>query len=285
MGTGDRQDGGRGGRKGARPAPPPPRETLKIGWTAPPAEAEQPFDRKLFRISGLPAVQALFANDPDRVERLFFDDRMKVHMGAACARLAELRRPYRLVEGEELERVAGSVMHGGVVAVARPRPILTFEVEMAKDWAAAGDPLMLLDGVSNPHNLGAIVRTAAFFGLKRLILADHPSQALPSEAAYRIAEGGFEHVEIYRANGFPGQVHHLGNWYRTIGTALGAPAPLNRLSGGARPVAVVLGNEEHGISDETRRACTEVATIPGGGAVQSLNVSATAAILVYEMMR
>lgn len=230
-------------------------------------------------------MQALFARDPDRVQRLYFDDRMKIHLGEACARLAELRRPYRLVEGGELEKIAGSAMHGGVVAYAAPRPVRPFDEAEAEGWARAGQPLLLLDGVSNPHNLGAIVRTAAFLGLPRIVVSDHPGQALPSEAAYRVAEGGFEFVEILRADRFAQRLKRLGAWYRTVGTALGDHRPLARLGTGSKPAAVVMGNEEHGVPEATLKVCAEVATIPGSGWVQSMNVSATAAILMYEMLR
>lgn len=249
-----------------------------------PGAVSQPRDR-LFRIAGLPAVKAVFAKDPGRVERLFFDDRLKADLGDACAFLARNRRPYRLVTADELEKIAGSAMHGGVVAVAAPRPVLPFDPAEAADWARAGEPLLLLDGVGNPHNLGAIVRTAAFFGLSRIVLSDHPGQALPSEAAYRVAEGGFEHVTLYRAEGFARQLRRLGEVYRTVGTALGGAHPLADFAAGPRPVAVVLGNEEHGLSEATLRACADIATIPGSGWVQSLNVSATAAIVLHEMLR
>src|SRR5215813_7980785 len=68
---------------------------------------------KLLRVAGLPAVAALFAKAPHRVERLFFDQRMRRHVSDFCAELARSRKPYRLTPSEELERVAGSVMHGG----------------------------------------------------------------------------------------------------------------------------------------------------------------------------
>src|SRR6185437_2973663 len=67
---------------------------------------------KLLRIAGLPAVSALFATSPERVERLFFDDRMKPLTGAFCMTLARARKPYRVVPPDELERVAGTVLHG-----------------------------------------------------------------------------------------------------------------------------------------------------------------------------
>ncbi|MDE1149359.1 MAG: RNA methyltransferase [Azospirillaceae bacterium] len=241
--------------------------------------------RKPFRILGLPAVSALFAQDPDRVERLFFDDRMKEKVGAYCSTLAQARKVYRLLPPEEMEKVAGTPLHGGVVAVAAARPVLPFDLDAAQGWAAAREPLMILDGVGNPHNLGAIVRTCAFFGINRLVLSDHAEQALPSEAAYRVAEGGFEYVTLYQMARFVPSLRHLRQHYRIVGTALGDhPDPAVVLSqAGAKPAALILGNEEVGLPAMTVQACSQLVTLKGSGQVQSLNVSATAAILVHAL--
>ncbi|HYG87105.1 MAG TPA: RNA methyltransferase [Azospirillum sp.] len=256
-----------------RASPPPPR---------PPEEP-----KKLFRVAGLAAVSALFAHAPDRVERLFFDDRLKGDVGEFCKHLARAHRPYRLVEGEELARIAGTPMHGGVVALMGPRPVPLFDVEAAKGWARDGRPLLILDGVGNPHNLGAIVRTAAFFGMPRIVVSDHPGQALPSEASYRVAEGGFEWIEVWRAERFATALKRLKGVYRVVGTALGPRAwPLSALQKDLRadrPVALVLGNEEEGLPATTLAACDEVVMLPGSGRVQSLNVAATAAILIHAL--
>jgi TrmH RNA methyltransferase len=239
---------------------------------------------KLLRIAGMPAVAALFACAPQRVERLFFDERTKAQAGAFCAALARARKPYRLVASEELERVAGSVMHGGIVALAQPVPLPVFDPAEAKQWARDGQPLILLDGVSNPQNLGAIARTAAFFGLPRLVLSDHKAQALPSDAAYRIAEGGLDLLRLYRAARFAGALKQLRGSYHIIGTALGQGKPIDELGKSDRPFAIVLGNEEHGLPPATLKACETLVTIPGLGAVQSLNVAASAAIFIHAAL-
>src|SRR5205823_12903803 len=102
------------------------------------------------------------------------------------------------------------------------------------------NPLLVLDGIGNPHNLGALARSAAFFGLERMVLADRPDQALPSDASYRVAEGGLEHLDLQRAP-FPAALFEMRPAYRVIGTALGhGPAP-DRLESGP-PVALVFGN-------------------------------------------
>ena len=238
---------------------------------------------KLLRIAGLPAVSALFATSPERVERLFFDDRMKPLTGAFCMTLARARKPYRIVPPAELERVAGTVLHGGIVAVAQPRPLPELDLAAAQRWAEDGQPLLLLDGIGNPHNLGAVARTAAFFGLPRIVLSDHPEQAGPSDASYRVAEGGLEHVALDRAPRFAAALKGLRRSYRVVGTALGKGQPLDALRRTDKPVALVLGNEEDGLPRATLDACDVVVTIPGTGSVQSLNVSASAAILIHAL--
>ena len=239
--------------------------------------------RTLLRIAGLPAVAALFATAPERVERLFFDERMKGTVGAFCAALARARKPYRLVPEDELARVAGSVLHGGVVAVAEPRPVLPLDLAEAPLWARDGLPLLVLDGVGNPHNLGAIARSAAFFGVKRLVLSDHPAQALPSDASYRVAEGGLEHLALYRATNVAAALRRLAGSYRVLGTALERGTPLAALAPATLPAALVLGNEETGLPHATLAACDEIVTIAGAGQIQSLNVSVSAGILLYAL--
>lgn len=258
---------------------------------APPQQSVAPREdapKKLFRVAGLSAVSALFEHDGACVERLFFDERLKPHVGGFCKALAAARKPYRMVDAEELAKVAGTVLHGGVVALIAPRPVPAFDAEAAKRWAADGQPLLILDGVGNPHNLGAILRTAAFFGLPRVVVSDHPGQALPSEAAYRVAEGGFEWVELYQAAGLPVALKRLRGTHRVVGTALGkgrAVTDVATLARSDKPVAVVLGNEEDGIPPATLAACEEILTIPGTGRIQSLNVAATAAVLIHALAK
>ena len=255
---------------------------------SPRPQADREPQQKLFRVAGLSAVAALFAHDAARVERLFFDERLKPHVGGFCKALAAARKPYRMVDAEELAKVAGTVLHGGVVALIAPRPVPAFDTEAARRWAMDGQPLLILDGVGNPHNLGAILRTAAFFGLPRVVLSDHPGQSLPSESAYRVAEGGFEWVELYRAANLPLALKRLRGTYRVVGTALGQGRAVTDVAGlttGDKPVAVILGNEEDGMPPGTLAACEEILTIPGSGHVQSLNVAATAAILIHALAR
>lgn len=237
----------------------------------------------MLRIAGLPAVSALFQRRPERVLRLFYEDRMVPKVGAFCRLLAAQRRPYRCLDPEEMARVAGTVRHGGVVAIT-PLPAITeLNWQTARLWAERGEPLVILDGVGNPHNLGAIARSLAFWGFRHLLLSDHPAQAGLSDAAYRIAEGGLEYLSVHRISGLPAQLPRLSTWFRCLATGLGRGLGPEALGGDPRPPALLLGNEEDGLPAATQRACEAVITLRGTGAIQSLNVAATAAILAYVL--
>ncbi len=238
---------------------------------------------KHLKITGYPAVAALFRTEPDRVVRFFYEERMIPRIRDFCAYMAGQRRPYRMLDTDELSKVAGTVRHGGIVAVASPRPLQNLSLQQALGWARSHHPLFALDGIGNTHNLGAIARTLAFFGHKRLILSDHPAQAGLSDSAYRVAEGGLEHLEVFRAHHLPALLQALQPGYRIIGTALDKGISLESLPADPRPPLILLGNEEQGLPPATLKACESVVMIRGTGAVQSLNVSATVAILAYAL--
>lgn len=231
------------------------------------------------RICGLNAVSALFARRPDDVHRLYYTDSMKAAAGPFCAILARRRLPYRLLPPAEVERAAGTVHHGGIVAIATPRAVP--EIDLAHP--PRHQVLVVLDGVGNPHNFGAIARSAAYFGVEAMLLHDTPTQAMPSDAAYRVAEGGLEYLDLYRTRGLPEALRALDRLYRTVAATPGPDAAPVRALPRDRPVALVLGNEEHGVTPEVLAACRRRVRVEGGGAVQSLNVAQAAAILLYEL--
>lgn len=270
-------------RKPRKPHPAHKPPTLVSSAREARAATPKPTPSKAFKVTGIPAVLALVAQRARDVDQLYLDEAVRPALADACQALAAQHKPYKLVGDEELARIAGTALHGGVVALSKPRPVIEFDHIHAQAWAAERMPLVVLDGVSNPHNLGAIVRTLAFFGLGHLVISDHPQQAGPSEAAYRVAEGGFEFVELHRAR-FPQALRRLRDHYHVLGTALGQGRALEAV-GGPRPLAVVLGNEEDGLPATTLASCDELATIAGSGRIQSLNVAATAAIVAHVLTR
>lgn len=239
-------------------------------------------------LCGLAAVRARFARDPASIQRLFFDQATGRKIGPICQALAAARKVYRCVEAPELEKVAGTLHHGGIVAVVTALALRAPTPADVRSWAAKGLPVLLLDRIGNAHNLGAIARTAGFFGISKIIIPMDPAAALPGEAAFRVAEGGLEAVEVMRVPRLAAFARELaGVGYDVVGAAtrggrLGVGGTAN--VGRTRPMALVLGNEEHGLAADVVAACTRLVTIPGQGAVESLNVSVAAAVLMWELM-
>ena len=120
---------------------------------------------------GPAAVAALFAQRPADVLRFFYTPMRRQEAGAYCATLAKRRLPYREVPPDELQRIAGTTHHGGMVAVARPRGVTILDPGALPPILWAAPVLPILDGIGNPHNLGAIARSAAFFGCKALVIS------------------------------------------------------------------------------------------------------------------
>jgi len=112
-----------------------------------------------------------------------------------------------------------------------------------------------------------------------------PLQAMPSDAAYRVAEGGLEHLEVYRTRNLRKALLALDPHYRTVAATLGADAVPVATLPRDRPVALVLGNEERGVGFEALETCRRRVRIPARGAVQSLNVAQAASVLLYELTK
>ena len=233
------------------------------------------------RIAGTAAVAALFAKRPDAVLRLFYVAARRREAGPLCKLMATARRPYREVPSDELARIAGTAHHGGIVAVAVAREVPELGAPFPAGLLTAR-VLPVLDAVGNPHNLGAIARSAAFFGCTGMLLSGDTRQAALSDAAYRTAEGGLEHLALYRVPNLAVALRAMAPRFTTVaGVARAGVAPEALPRG--KPFALVLGNEETGPTQAAIAACAHRVTLPGSGRVESLNVSVAAAVLIHAL--
>ena len=238
---------------------------------------------KELTICGLAAVRARFQRDAASIQRLYFAYATGRKLGLMCKALAALRKVYRCVEPAELEKIAGSVHHGGVIAVVTAPVLRAPAVADLRGWAAQRESVLVLDRIGNAHNLGALARTAAFFGVKHLVVPDDPAAARPNDAAYRVAEGGLEAITAWLVPDLPPFVQALaGAGYDVVGAATRGGRPETGRPVG-KPVALVLGNEEQGLAPDVVKACTRLVTIPGSSQVESLNVSVAGAVLLWEL--
>ena len=173
----------------------------------------------------------------------------------------------------------------GVLALAAPLPEATLE-ELAAPSPGGGPPfLLVLDGVTDPHNLGALLRSAACAGATGAVLPRHRSAHVTATVA-KAAAGAIEHLRFALVAGVPAALSTLkaaGVW--TVGLDADAPASLWTLAVATEPVALVLGAEGAGLAQLTRRRCDLLVAVPQTGAIASLNVAAAGALACFEVAR
>jgi TrmH RNA methyltransferase len=246
------------------------------------------------KLCGLAAVRARWRRDPSSIQRLFFDYETGRRIGVMCRALAAAKKVYRCLEPAELEKVSGSLHHGGIVAVVREPELRSPSPSDIQTWAGKKSSVLILDRIGNPHNLGALARTAAYFGVPHLVIPSSPDAAVPNEASYRVSEGGLEAIAVWQVPDLPSfQKSLAAAGFDVLGAATRGGQPLTpRLARNSakvprelrRPAALVLGNEENGMSASVSAACTRLVTLAGSGEVESLNVSVAGAVLIWELL-
>lgn len=238
-------------------------------------------------VCGFEAVKALAEKHPEKIERLFFTQDRARFFGAVCKALAASRKIYRIVESEsELEKLSQSVHHQGVVAMIREPEIPRLGIETLKAWQDARERVLVLDRVGNANNLGAIVRSAAFLGIGKIVIGEDDEQAEITTSAYRVAQGGMEFVEVWRASSAAWLVQASAGKMTRIGAdhrARNRLSDLRNLVSKDEGVLIVMGNEETGLSPEVKTSCDHLVRIPGTGDVESLNVAQAATLFLYEL--
>lgn len=233
------------------------------------------------KLHGRHACRAAFARRPGEVRRAYVASDAVRAFGDLLHAFAERRLPYKVVPTEELEAITDSKHHEGICLVVRPRREAALDEVLRAPGPAR---LLALSDVSNPHNVGAILRIAAHFGVRAALLGGRTGARLPP-AAYRTAQGGAEWVELVGAPELPAALAAC----RAAGLAVCATTShqgrqlfAERLP--ARAV-VLLGSEGEGLPRALVGAADLVLRIPGTGHVESLNVAAAASVLLAELWR
>jgi 23S rRNA (guanosine2251-2'-O)-methyltransferase len=190
---------------------------------------------------------------------------------------AGVRREF--VEEARIARESKIETHQGVVALAAPVPTVSLDELTTR----ALPFLVAVDGVTDPQNLGAILRTAEVAGATGAVLPRHRS-ALLSPAAVKAAAGAVEHLPIALVGGVAGALEQLGRaqvW--SVGLDVDGSTPVRALELADAPIVLVLGSEGRGLSRLVRERCDVLASIPVHGTIESLNVAAAAAVACYEV--
>ncbi|HEX6998496.1 MAG TPA: 23S rRNA (guanosine(2251)-2'-O)-methyltransferase RlmB [Gammaproteobacteria bacterium] len=237
-------------------------------------------------VYGLHAVEALLARRPSAVlGALLLDAEGSARLRAVEARLAALGVPVRRAPRAELDRRSGGGRHQGVVVEVGGRrefSIRDFEALVLERGRAVR--LLVLDGVEDPRNLGACLRTADAAGVDAVVVPRARAAGL-TPAAAKAAAGAAETVPLFEAPNLARALAWLkqaGVW--VVGADAAAPRSLHAAEL-APPIAVVLGGEGRGLRRLTRDLCDELVAIPMAGSVASLNVSVAAGVVLFELLR
>ncbi len=198
---------------------------------------------------------------------------------------ARMRVPVETVPRSRLDTLARTEAPQGVLALARPVEPVPLE-ELARQGRGGAEPFLLVAaGITDPRNLGALLRSAECAGVTGVVLPRHRSARLSPTVA-KTAAGAIEHLPFAAVGGVPaalGVLRDLGVW--SIGLAGEADDSLYDLPLGEGPVALVVGSEEKGLAPLVRRRCDALVRIPQHGTVPSLNVGVAGAVACFEVAR
>jgi 23S rRNA (guanosine2251-2'-O)-methyltransferase len=223
-------------------------------------------------IYGAHAVRAALGNPARRIRRV-------LATGETAATLPADAMPERAGPEAIAALLPPGAVHQGLAALVDPlRP-----PPLAEVLAASPGPVLVLDQVTDPRNVGAILRSAAAFGAAAVIVQDRHAP-LEGGAMARAAAGALEHIPLLRAVNLARTLQALkqaGLW--VVGLDAGAAGPLDAAALADRRLALVLGAEDEGMRRLTREACDLTVRLPQTRAVESLNVSVAAAVALYAV--
>jgi 23S rRNA (guanosine2251-2'-O)-methyltransferase len=250
------------------------------------ADAAGVADSKRNFVYGLHAVNAVLERAPERLLELWMaQPRDDVRTRELRDRALTLGVRVQSVDGEVLAKLVGDVAHQGAVAAVRPLRAWDEHDLLEALSQTAGDPLLLiLDGVTDPHNLGACLRTADAAGAHAVLIPKDRAAAVDG-VVRKVAAGAAEFVPVASVTNLARAIDLLkerGIW--VVGTDGEAPQTLYAADL-KRPLALVLGAEGTGMRRLTRERCDFLVRIPMAGQVESLNVSVAAGIALFEARR
>jgi TrmH RNA methyltransferase len=234
---------------------------------------------------GLRACEALFARRPDDIIRVYLNEERGRYFSDLLRWCSQNRKGYQIVEDDNLERITGSIHHEGIAILAKEyrRWGSNDLIRWVEEKRLSG-PLLYLDGVQNPHNLGSILRTSAHFGVGA-ILGQRGDLPPLSPAAVRVAEGGAEFVPTYGLTNSIADLEALKEFgFRMVATSSHHGEPIYTMPL-TRRVVLILGSEGEGVSPPVEALADTLVQIPGTGKVESLNVAMATGILLSEVWR
>lgn len=265
--------------KSGRPAP---RRAARDHASRPPSALPAPELRNSEdRYYGLNACLAVFAQRPQALRKVWLLESRIPALKPVLAYCVANKLGYRVVEDADLARLTGSQHHEGVCFALSQRPPLTLAAWLAQQADKGAQQALWLDGVANPHNIGAIVRSSAHFAVAGALLCGDASMAAGGAAA-RVAEGGAEAVPLVRIGARDQAMTQLSaaGWQPVVSVVRGGTS----LFTAALPprMLLVIGAEDTGVGAHWLAHSAPRLSIPGSGKVESLNVASATAVFLAQ---
>ncbi|HXY54755.1 MAG TPA: 23S rRNA (guanosine(2251)-2'-O)-methyltransferase RlmB [Nitrospirota bacterium] len=238
---------------------------------------------KIFGIN--PVTEALKAGRP--IQRVLIAEQRKSDRDILeIIRLAKSRRTeIRIVARDALKGEAPNALLQGVMAIAAAREYATLDDILQLPAQRGQAPLYLvLDGVEDPRNLGAILRTAEATGVHGVIIPERRAVGL-TETVAKTAAGALEYVPVVKVANIANVLEELKKEGVWVAGAEAAGEMLYWDADFVRPTAIVLGGEDKGVRRLVRERCDYLLSLPLMGSISSLNVSVAAGVLLYEVLR
>ncbi|NOX43099.1 MAG: 23S rRNA (guanosine(2251)-2'-O)-methyltransferase RlmB [Gammaproteobacteria bacterium] len=237
-------------------------------------------------IYGLHAVTKAIELNPDSLDMIWIDQKRHDNRLTKLIELAKKKSVnYQLVSVRDIESRVSGVTHQGIVASCYPAVVYTEADLMRVIESVEGHPfLLVLDGVQDPHNLGACLRSADAAGVQAVIVPKDKSASLTG-AVRKVASGAAERIPFIQVTNLArtlSQLKDKGIWL--VGTAGNAEKSIYDIDLKG-PLAIVLGGEGKGMRRLTEEHCDFLASIPMAGVVESLNVSVATGVCLFEAVR
>ena len=238
-------------------------------------------------LTGIHAVQAVLTHNPSRVRQVYINEvRKNNRLEPLLVSVSENKLPLKEVSRDKLDSLAHNQIHQGIIARCEALPVRA-EAELIWNIKALKRPAMLLilDGIQDPHNLGACIRTLNGAGGDGVIIPKDRSSPVTS-VVHKTASGAMEKTPIYTVTNLSRTLQQLkqdcGLW--VFGTSDKAEKNLYQADFTV-PFALVLGTEGKGMRRLVAEHCDELLSIPMQGSVSSLNVSVASGVCCYEALR
>jgi len=239
------------------------------------------------QVYGFNNVASLCEHKKDEILRLYFTKERAKSFGSICKYLASKKRFYKMVEDEsELEKLSLSHHHQGVVAVIKEPKLPVVSIDVVDEWVRGAKDVLFTDSVGNSQNLGAIIRSMAFFGVETLVIPSTEAQSYITPATYRVAEGGMSFITVYLCSSIREFINKVRGKMKIITADMNSHHDVSKLSSFVQEddaVLLVLGNECFGVSEYVRKCSDHIIKIKGVGNIESLNVAQTATVFLQKL--